>query len=108
MGASTQIVRTVRGLFSGRISRREVGGPILFTGDAVPALQRMLVRVLGGHARFAPPGHRVPSAATVAELGRDALRRGESVDPATLVPIYVRPSEAELARERRQHAGHLH
>ena len=27
--ASTQIVRTVRGLFSGRISRREVGGPIL-------------------------------------------------------------------------------
>ena len=27
--ASTQIVRTVRGLFSGRISGREVGGPIL-------------------------------------------------------------------------------
>ena len=29
VGASTQIVRTVRGLFSGRINRREVGGPIL-------------------------------------------------------------------------------
>ena len=29
VSASTQIVRTVRGLFSGRISRREVGGPIL-------------------------------------------------------------------------------
>jgi regulator of sigma E protease len=29
VNASTQIVRTVRGLFSGRISRREVGGPIL-------------------------------------------------------------------------------
>jgi regulator of sigma E protease len=29
VGASTQIVRTVRGLFSGRISKREVGGPIL-------------------------------------------------------------------------------
>ena len=29
IGSSTQIVRTVRGLFSGRISRREVGGPIL-------------------------------------------------------------------------------
>jgi regulator of sigma E protease len=27
--ASTQIVRTVRGLFTGRISQREVGGPIL-------------------------------------------------------------------------------
>jgi regulator of sigma E protease len=29
VNASTQIVRTVRGLVSGRISRREVGGPIL-------------------------------------------------------------------------------
>lgn len=29
VGASTQIVRTVRGLFSGRISSREVGGPIM-------------------------------------------------------------------------------
>jgi regulator of sigma E protease len=29
VNASTQIVRTVRGRFSGRISRREVGGPIL-------------------------------------------------------------------------------
>ncbi len=29
VGASTQIVRTVRGLFGGRISTREVGGPIL-------------------------------------------------------------------------------
>jgi regulator of sigma E protease len=29
VGASTQIVRTVRGLFTGRISRREVGGPIM-------------------------------------------------------------------------------
>jgi regulator of sigma E protease len=29
LSSSTQIVRTVRGLFSGRISRREVGGPIM-------------------------------------------------------------------------------
>jgi regulator of sigma E protease len=29
VGASTQIVRTVRGLFTGRISSREVGGPIM-------------------------------------------------------------------------------
>jgi regulator of sigma E protease len=29
VSASTQIVRTVRGLFTGRISRREVGGPIM-------------------------------------------------------------------------------
>jgi regulator of sigma E protease len=27
--SSTQIIRTIRGLFSGRISKREVGGPIM-------------------------------------------------------------------------------
>jgi len=29
VSASTQIVRTIRGLFSGRVSRRELGGPIM-------------------------------------------------------------------------------
>lgn len=29
VSASTQIIRTIRGLFSGRISKREVGGPIM-------------------------------------------------------------------------------
>ena len=29
ISSSTQIVRTIRGLFSGRISKREVGGPIM-------------------------------------------------------------------------------
>ncbi|MGH7499515.1 MAG: site-2 protease family protein, partial [Gemmatimonadales bacterium] len=29
VSSSTQIVRTIRGLFSGRISKREVGGPIM-------------------------------------------------------------------------------
>jgi hypothetical protein len=42
----------------------------------------------------------VPSAVTVADLARAALERGESADPAGLVPLYLRRSEAELGRER--------
>ena len=46
--------------------------------------------------------------ATVGELGGWALARGETADPVGLVPLYLRPSEAELARERRQAAGRPH
>jgi tRNA threonylcarbamoyladenosine biosynthesis protein TsaB len=82
-------------------------GPVIFVGDGVAPWAPLLRRVLGGDARLAPPGLRLPSAVTVADLARAALERGETADPSTLVPIYVRRSEAELGRER-QHAGHPH
>ena len=61
--------------------------------------------ILGARACLAPADLRLPSAVTVGELGGWALARGETADPASLVPLYLRPSEAELARERRQSAG---
>ena len=50
------------------------------------------------HARLAPAARRVPSAACVAQLGLERVRRGETVGAAELVPFYLRPSEAELKR----------
>jgi tRNA threonylcarbamoyladenosine biosynthesis protein TsaB len=44
------------------------------------------------------PVRRGPSAAVVGWLGQERLRRGETVDAAALVPLYLRPSEAELKR----------
>jgi tRNA threonylcarbamoyladenosine biosynthesis protein TsaB len=79
---------------------REVPGPVVFLGDGVAPYGALLRRLLGADARFAPPAQRWPSAVTVAELGRAALERGERADPATLVPLYLRRSEAELGRER--------
>jgi len=86
---------------------REAPGPVVFLGDGVAPHAALLREVLGGDARLAPPGLRLPSAVAVADLARAALDRGETVDPAALVPLYVRRSEAELSRER-QRAGHTH
>lgn len=87
--------------------RRDWSGPVIFLGDGVVPWAHLLGRVLGRDAHLAPPSLRLPSALTVAELARAALARGETADPAALVPLYVRRSEAELGRER-QHAEHLH
>ena len=85
----------------------EVRGPVVFLGDGVAPFAPLLRRLLGEDARLVPPANRLPSAATVAELGQAALERGESADPAALTPLYLRRSEAELGRERR-HAGSAH
>src|SRR5438105_14184508 len=68
-----------------------LGEPAIVLGDAAPAIR-------SPHARPAPPSHRAPSPAWVALLGAERLRGGETVTPAELVPIYLRPFEAELKR----------
>jgi len=88
--------------------RDSTRGPIVFVGDAVAPFAPVLSSVLGARACLASADLRVPSAVTVGELGGVALSRGEAMDPASLVPLYLRPSEAELARERRQSAGRPH
>jgi tRNA threonylcarbamoyladenosine biosynthesis protein TsaB len=86
--------------------RTTVAGPVVFVGDAVAPFATVFLDALGAHARLAPADLRLPSAVTVGELASQALLGGEAQDPASLVPLYLRPSEAELARERRQKAGH--
>jgi tRNA threonylcarbamoyladenosine biosynthesis protein TsaB len=85
--------------------RVTVTGPVVFMGDAVAPFAPVLVDVLGTRARLAPADLRLPSAVTVGELGAQVLRSGEAMDLASLVPLYLRPSEAEIARERQQSAG---
>ncbi len=81
---------------------------VVFVGDGVSPSQPLLSSMLGEAACFAPPALRLPSAVSVGELARMALDRGETADPATLVPLYVRRSEAELQRERRRDVGVPH
>jgi tRNA threonylcarbamoyladenosine biosynthesis protein TsaB len=65
--------------------------PVIVAGDGAPSIQ-------SPYARRLPPPRRLPSPACVATLGLERLRRGDTVDAASLAPLYLRPSEAELKR----------
>jgi len=54
--------------------------------------------VVSPHVVLAPAHRRHPSPGAVALLGAAALAAGEGVAPGALVPLYLRPSEAELKR----------
>ncbi len=73
--------------------------PVILLGDGIEACRPWLSR-LGAGARVAPAAQRLPSAATVAGLGRAALAAGAGVGPESLAPLYLRPSEAELKARR--------
>ena len=51
-------------------------------------------------ARPVPPGLRLVSPACVAQIGQAMFSAGTVVSPGELVPFYLRPSEAELRRQR--------
>jgi tRNA threonylcarbamoyladenosine biosynthesis protein TsaB len=98
-------VYTCRYRWDGRAMRREweylalapealaarLTEPVIVIGDGAAAIR-------SPHARTAPPPRRLPSPACVGALGLERLRAGESVAATDLVPLYLRPSEAELKR----------
>lgn len=65
--------------------------PTLLVGDGAPSIESPQARAL-------PSPRRLPSPACVGALGLARLRRGQTVAAAALVPLYLRPSEAELKR----------
>lgn len=68
-------------------------GCVLF-GDASDAYGDVLARV----ATVRPFATHHPRGGVVARLGWDRLVTGETVEPGTLEPVYVRPPDAELPR----------
>lgn len=80
-------------------------GPTLFVGSGVAPYRTLIVRRLGAQAHFLPWAAQTPRASQAAVLALAALRRGEGGDAASLLPRYLRLSEAELAEARRAAAG---
>lgn len=73
-------------------------GTIYFCGDGIlPYRQRMCDRI-GARALFPPPGEEFPRAAAVGLLAERMLTEGAAEDPRSVVPAYLRPSEAEVKR----------
>ena len=68
----------------------------VFVGDGVEVYGEFIVERWADKALFAPPHLRFLRGTTVAELGFKRITQGERDDISSLVPIYVRASDAEI------------
>jgi len=77
-------------------------GTTIFVGEGAIAFRELIVAHMGDKALFAPPSAHQPRAANGAVLARGAFARGEAIPIAALVPRYIRASEAELAKRKKE------
>jgi tRNA threonylcarbamoyladenosine biosynthesis protein TsaB len=78
------------------VALRAVHTPHLFIGDGAGLYRERIRSTLGNLAHFVPQDRNLPRAGMVARLAQPQLSAGLSVDPARLVPSYLRQSDAEL------------
>lgn len=83
-------------LLPGRIPE----GDVLFCGDAVVPFGALFREALGDRATLVAGDEGLPRASSVGILGERIFRDGGAADPRTVVPFYLRPSEAEMLRSR--------
>jgi tRNA threonylcarbamoyladenosine biosynthesis protein TsaB len=73
---------------------------IVFTGEGALLYRDKILNMLGEKAIFAPPDKMVPSPAHVASIGIKKAMNGEFSESISLIPLYIKRSEAEL-KERK-------
>lgn len=73
--------------------------PATFVGDGVPLIRTTLERWFGSSASGVDAG---PLAGVVAELAADRFTHGRAISPHAIQPLYVRRTDAEVARDRQQ------
>jgi tRNA threonylcarbamoyladenosine biosynthesis protein TsaB len=71
-------------------------GPVLFTGDGTLKYRKVIEETLKKDAVFAPSYRMSPSASSVAEIAFETLEQGDLPDPVSIIPFYIRKSEAEV------------
>jgi tRNA threonylcarbamoyladenosine biosynthesis protein TsaB len=76
-----------------------VGRPMLFTGDGAAIYRATVSAALGSHAEFTEPVAPLLAGA-MATLAVRKFRAGQRPLPHAIRPLYVRRSDAELARDR--------
>lgn len=70
-------------------------GRVFFCGDGTAPFGALFRERLGDRAAFAPEGEGLPSASTVGLFAARLARQGTATDIRSLVPSYLRRSEAE-------------
>ncbi len=75
---------------------KQIDGKTVFMGEGARIYRGLIVDILKDDALFAPVFMMSPSASTVAEIAFEKLKKGETANPVTLTPFYIRRSEAEI------------
>jgi len=76
------------------------GEPVTVTGPAAVQLRETLEEAAGDLLSFVPPAMARPSAVSIAQAGSVMFRRDGGVTPSALKPVYLRRSDAEIARDK--------
>lgn len=73
-----------------------VAGAVLFAGNGIPRYPALQARLEAAGLRYVPDIY--PRADAVAQLGAQMLQRGDGVDAAEAVPVYIRDNVARPAQ----------
>lgn len=73
-----------------------INEPVVLLGEGIRIYEKLIRDILKNYALFTPPSRMSPSASTVAEIAIERLRHGLTEDPVSLIPFYIRKSEAEI------------
>jgi tRNA threonylcarbamoyladenosine biosynthesis protein TsaB len=73
-------------------------GKVIFTGEGALLYKERIIGAMKEKAAFPPNEKMFPSPANVASIGMQKALRGEFSEPLSLVPFYIRRSEAEIKR----------
>jgi len=73
-----------------------IHGKVVFTGEGTLLYRDTIIEVMGEKAIFAPPEKMIPSPANVASIGIRKATKEEFSEPVSLIPFYIRRSEAEI------------
>jgi len=76
---------------------RDINEPALLVGSGAQLYQELLKEKMGKWADFAKPGQHTIRASTVARLGMRRFDKTDTDDADTLIPQYIRKSDAELS-----------
>jgi tRNA threonylcarbamoyladenosine biosynthesis protein TsaB len=81
-----------------------IDAPTLFVGDGAVRYRELISSTLGGKAIFAPWHAHLPRASAGAVIALDKSIKGDFTPLPLLSPSYLRASEAEIAKRRREAA----
>jgi tRNA threonylcarbamoyladenosine biosynthesis protein TsaB len=73
-----------------------IAEPVIMLGDGTSVYGDFFRENLAANLMIPPAGSYFPRAASIGVLAGEKWRENEFLDPATVEPIYIRPSEAEL------------